>query len=272
MEVLSGIDVILQVGEERIEVGSEEECESCRRGLCRRVFECGLCVHLLDIVGVVVEFLAVDYSGGEVGVRDYERSEELIFVGDPFHAFVHLFALGASLAEILHIAVGKHVVECAVTFLKHASGFVAAHLLMPVEVDRCHARRYDLLHALLHDLHAGCIAFGRECIAESPAGAVAEIEHHGHGRVTFGYGSEVELACVEPLCGGGEHEAVAVGGRIHQRKRCGVVALVVVEPCFADSASFGGYLEGDVGVAECDGALLSLEVACEALIACDGGH
>ena len=91
-----------------------------------------------------------------------------IFVTDPLNALVEILAGVAPLAEIVYVAVGEHIIEGAVAFLKHTAGLVALHLEIPAEIHRGNVGGDNLGHSLLHNIHFHQVGTGEKRVAESP--------------------------------------------------------------------------------------------------------
>ena len=170
---------------------------------------------------------AVERAAGDEHAR-----EELVLEAYPLEAVGHFLVFVAALAEIFHIAAGILEVDSRVALLKHLSGFVAAHFLAPSEVHVGDVGGDNAIHVLLEHIHLHIVVVGAQGVFDSPLAAAAKVELHQHGGVVEHHGSEIEVAGIEALRVGVEHEAVAVGRSVKQLHLVGVVGSVLLECSF----------------------------------------
>ena len=114
---------------------------------------------------------------------------------------------------------------------------MAAHFLAPSEVHVGDVGGDNAIHVLLEHIHLHIVVSGAQGVFDSPLAAAAQVELHQHGRVVEHHGSEIEVASIEALRVGVEHEAVAVGRSVKQLHLFGVVGRVLLESCFHDSTA-----------------------------------
>ena len=217
--------------------------------------------------GLFSKLLAIKVGSSELGLGHKNGAEELVFITDPFQALGEFLCLRTTFFQVVNLAVGKHVVESAITFLKHSTCLVARHFLVPDHVDGGGAGGKDGLHALLYDVHPDEIAGLGQSVAYAPRSTVAKLKLHQHSAVAFHDRSEEKFAGVKALCCRSEDKSVGVGAGSYGTHFGGVVAVVLLEGGTRNGTALVGNFKSELVVLEFNGCAVAREMACKAAVA-----